>query len=114
MDDFGNTIERPIDSRYNRLPDKEFIVDIGLQEKLIGIRVQLSDWANGSLRQSKIWFKIAKCRVTGKGTDYKLIEDKNKEIQEKILEEKKLIKEDTLKNLMNSDWQTKSHVWYIE
>lgn len=59
-DDFGNVIGKPIYSNYDKKSEEEFTIDIGIDEKLIGFRIQLSDWVDCKI--SKIWFKIAKCK----------------------------------------------------
>ena len=89
-------IDKPIYSNYNKKSEREFTIDIGLDEKLVGFRIQLSDWVDCKI--SKIWFKIAKCQQ--KGVDYQKIEARVKEIQE----EKKKAKELTAKLLAKSDW----------
>lgn len=60
FDDFGEAIDKPIYSKYDEKTETETKIDIGIDEKLVGLRVQLSDWEDCKI--SKIWFKIAKCR----------------------------------------------------
>jgi hypothetical protein len=82
-------IDKPIYSKYDEKKEEEFTIDIGIDEKLVGLRVQLSDWVDCKI--SKIWFKIAKCRQSG--FDYSEVE---KHVQ-RIEAEKKKAKEVSLK-----------------
>lgn len=68
-------IDKPIYSKYDEKKETETTIEIGIDEKLIGLRVQLSDWVDCKI--SKIWFKIAKCRQSS--IDYAEIEKIAKE-----------------------------------
>jgi hypothetical protein len=70
-DDCENTIKN-IYTNFDSKGETLKSVDIGLNEKLIGFRVQKSDWIDCKI--SKICFKIAKCEQ--KGIDFSKIEDK--------------------------------------
>ena len=77
FDDFGEVIDKPIYSKYDQKKEDETTITIGLDEKLVGFRIQLSDWVDCKI--SKIWFKIAKCKHSG--IDYDQIEKHTKEIE---------------------------------
>jgi hypothetical protein len=59
FDDLENIIGKPIYSKYDEKGEEETTIEIGLDEKLVGFRIQLSDWEDCKI--SKISFKIAKC-----------------------------------------------------
>ena len=58
FDDFDRVIGKPIYSKYDEKTEDEFIVEIGLDEKLVGFKVWESDWED--CKTSKIAFKIVK------------------------------------------------------
>lgn len=63
QDDLDILIDKPIYSKYDEKGEEEYTVEIGLDEKLVGFRIQLSDWEDCKI--SKISFKIAKCEQQG-------------------------------------------------
>jgi hypothetical protein len=63
FDDLEKMIDKPIYSIYDEKGEEEFTVEIDLDEKLVGFRIQLSNWEDCKI--SKISFKIAKCKQQG-------------------------------------------------
>jgi hypothetical protein len=62
-DDFENLLGKNIYSKFDEKGETLKKVNIGPCEKLIGFRVQKSDWVD--CRISKVSFKIAKCEQKG-------------------------------------------------
>lgn len=96
-------IEKPIYSKYDDKGEEETTIEIGFDEKLVGFRIQLSDWVDCKI--AKISFKIAKC--IQQGFDYSSVKE---HVQEK--KEQKILEEIKVKQLLNKyDFNNNDQIW---